>query len=116
MVDKTEIGRKGENVAADFLVKQGFEIAARNYRHGRGEIDLIVKRDDWLLFIEVKTRSSTSFGEPEGFLHDFQMNRIFDAAENYIFATDWQGNVRFDVISIKLGKELVIDHFEDAIN
>jgi putative endonuclease len=116
MVDKTEIGRKGENLAADFLVKQGFEIAARNYRHGRGEIDLIVKRDDWLLFIEVKTRSSTSFGEPEGFLHDFQMNRIFDAAENYIFATDWQGNVRFDVISIKLGKELVIDHFEDAIN
>ena len=116
MTDKTEIGRKGENLAAEFLVKQGFEIAARNYRFGRGEIDLIVKRDDWMLFIEVKTRSSVTFGEPEDFLQDFQMNRIFDAAENYIFSNDWQGNVRFDVISIKLGKEPVIDHFEDAIN
>jgi putative endonuclease len=116
MTDKTQIGRAGENLAAEFLVKQGFEIAARNYRHGRGEIDLIVKRNDWLLFIEVKTRTSSSFGEPEGFVHDFQINRIFDAAEHYIFDTDWQGNVRFDVISIKLSKDPVIDHFEDAIN
>jgi putative endonuclease len=116
MTDKTQIGRKGENLAAEFLVKNGFEITARNYRHGRGEIDLIVKRDDWLLFIEVKTRSSADYGNPEDFLQEFQMNRIFDAAENYIFDIDWQGNVRFDVISIRLGKETVIEHFEDAIN
>lgn len=116
MTDKTEIGRKGEILAADFLVKNGFEIAARNYRFGRGEIDLIVKRDDWLLFIEVKTRSSYDYGYPEEFLEEFQANRIFNAAENYIFDVDWQGNVRFDVISIKLGKEVVIEHFEDAIN
>lgn len=116
MTDKTEIGRKGENLAAEFLVKQGFEITARNYRFGRGEIDLIVKRDDWLLFIEVKTRSSYDYGHPEDFLLGLQVNRIFNAAENYIFAIDWQGNVRFDVISIKLGKEVVIEHFEDAIN
>lgn len=116
MTDKTEIGRKGENLAAEFLAKQGFEIAARNYRFGHGEIDLIVKRDDWLLFVEVKTRSSYDYGHPEDFLEEYQANRIFNAAENYIFAIDWQGNVRFDVISIKLGKEVVIEHFEDAIN
>jgi putative endonuclease len=116
MVDKTEIGRKGEILAAEFLVKQGFEIAARNYRHGRGEIDLIVRRENWLLFIEVKTRSSYDYGHPEDFLMEFQANRIMNAAENYIFAIDWQGNVRFDVISIMLGKEVVIEHFEDAIN
>lgn len=116
MTDKTQIGRRGENLAAEFLAKQGFEIVARNYRFGHGEIDLIVKREDWLLFIEVKTRSSSDFGNPEEFLQDFQINRIFNAAENFIFAIDWQGNVRFDVISIKLGRETVIEHFEDAIN
>lgn len=116
MTDKTQIGRKGENLAADYLAKQGFEIVARNYRYGKGEIDLIVKREDWLLFIEVKTRSSFAFGEPEEFLQDFQVNRIFNAAENYIFAIDWHGKVRFDVISVRLGKEPVIEHFEDAIN
>ena len=116
MTDKTQIGRRGENIAADYLVKQGFEIVARNYRFGHAEIDLIVKREDWLLFIEVKTRSSYDFGHPEEFLLDFQINRIFNAAENFIFAIDWQGNVRFDVVSIRLGKETVIEHFEDAIN
>ena len=116
MTDKTQIGRKGENLAAEYLVKNGFEIAARNYRHGRGEIDLIVKRDDWLLFVEVKTRSSADYGHPEDFLELYQMNRIYDAAEHYIFDIDWQGNVRFDVISIKLGKDVVIEHFEDAIS
>ena len=116
MTDKTQIGRRGENLAADYLVKQGFEIVARNYRYGKAEIDLIVKREDWLLFIEVKTRSSFDFGEPEEFLQDFQINRIMNAAENFIFAIDWQGKVRLDVISVKLGKETVIEHFEDAIN
>ena len=116
MTDKTEIGRKGEILAAEFLVEQGFQIVARNYRFGHGEIDLIVKREDWLLFIEVKTRSSSDYGHPEEFLQDFQINRIFNAAENFIFAIDWQGNVRFDVISIKLGGKPVIEHFEDAIN
>jgi putative endonuclease len=116
MTDKTQIGRRGENIAADYLVKQGFEIVARNYRFGKAEIDLIVKREDWLLFIEVKTRSSFDFGEPEEFLQDFQINRIMNAAENFIFAIDWHGKVRLDVISVKLGKETVIEHFEDAIN
>lgn len=116
MTDKTEIGRRGENLAAEFLVKQGYEIAARNYRFGHAEIDLIVKRDKWLLFIEVKTRTSVEYGQPEDFLLEFQVNRIFNAAENYIFAIDWQGNVRFDVVTVKLGKEPVIEHFEDAIN
>jgi putative endonuclease len=106
----------GENLAAEFLKNKGFIIAARNFRHGKAEIDLIVKKDDWLLFVEVKTRSSTQYGEPEEFLSAFQVNRIFDAAEEYIFKTDWQGNIRFDVVTVKLGIEIMVEHFEDAIN
>jgi putative endonuclease len=116
MSDKTEIGRRGENLAAKFLEEKGFTVAARNFRYGKAEIDLIVQRDEWLLFIEVKTRTSLTYGQPEEFLTDRQVNRIFDAAEEYIYQIDWQGHIRFDVVSIKLGKEIEIEHFEDAIN
>jgi putative endonuclease len=116
MTDKIETGSIGENLAAAFLVDQGFRIVARNYRWRRGEIDLIAQREDWLIFVEVKTRSSNAYGEPESFVHDFQRRLIYDAAEEYIFSTDWQGHIRFDIISVKPGKVPEIVHFEDAIN
>lgn len=121
MSDKTEIGRLGENLAAKFLQDKGFTVAERNFRFGKAEIDLIVQRDEWLLFIEVKTRSSVAYGQPEEFLTPQQVNRIFDAAEEYIYRIDWQGHVRFDVVSIQLGGKIFgddaeIEHLEDAIN
>jgi putative endonuclease len=114
--NKTTIGRKGEQLAAEFLMKKGFEIVVRNYRYKHAEIDLIVKRDDWLIFVEVKARSSTDFGEPEEFVDARKVNKIFDAAEEYIYSTDWHGHIRFDIVSVKLGKEPVVELFEDAIN
>jgi putative endonuclease len=115
MSDTMKTGSNGENMAAEFLEQKGFKIVARNYRHKRAEIDLIVKRDNWLLFIEVKTRSSFDYGEPEDFVDNLKAHKIFQAAEHYIFSTDWQGHVRFDVVSVKLGTETEIVHFEDAI-
>jgi putative endonuclease len=114
--DKIEIGRQGENLAAEFLKKKGWEIVNRNYRHGKAEIDLIVRRDDWTIFVEVKTRSTSTYGEPEDFVDEFQARKIYDAAEEFIFSTDWQGHVRFDIVSIKLGDPTEIEHLEDAIN
>ncbi len=116
MSDKIEIGREGENLAAEFLKQKGWEIVSRNFRYGKAEIDLIIKRDDWTIFVEVKTRSSSAYGEPEEFVDEFQARRIFDAAEEFIFSTNWLGHVRFDVVSIKLGTPPEIVHFEDAIN
>ena len=112
----TGIGNRGEALAADFLRSKGFEILARNYRYGRAEIDLIVRKENWLLFVEVKTRSAVDFGEPEDFVDQKKMNRIIDAAEQYIFATDWLGHIRFDIVSVKLGWETEILHLEDAMN
>jgi putative endonuclease len=110
-------GAKGERLAAEFLEKKGFEIVARNYRYGRAEIDLIARRENWILFVEVKTRSSSSFGEPEEFVSASQVNRIYNAAEQFIYATDWRGHIRFDIVSVKLKDgETEIIHFEDAIN
>ena len=116
MKNQTQIGQEGERLAAEFLVGKGFEIVVKNYRHRHAEIDLIVKRDDWLIFVEVKARSSMNYGHPEDFVGTQKISKLFEAAEEYIYATDWQGHVRFDVISVKLGTEPVIKHFEDAIN
>lgn len=115
MRDKINIGSAGEQLAAEFLVKRGFSVEHRNYRHNRGEIDLIVTRGDWLIFVEVKTRTTTDFGEPEEFVTPRQRLKILRAAENYIFQTNWQGHVRFDIVAIKPGHPPEIVHLEDAI-
>jgi putative endonuclease len=114
--DKIKIGKQGEDLAADFLVQKGFDVVARNYRHKHAEIDLIVRKDDWLIFVEVKTRSSTAFGEPESFVDWKKGRKIMEAAEEYIFANDWHGHIRFDIIAVTLGHPPKIVHFEDAIN
>jgi len=116
MSDKIKIGKAGENLAADFMLSKGWEIVARNFRYGKAEIDIIAKKDDWLLFIEVKTRSSSDFGEPEAFVDNKKIFQIYYAAEEYIFSRDWKGHVRFDVISVKIGSEPEIVHFEDAMS
>jgi putative endonuclease len=116
MSNKITTGNKGEKLAADFLEKKGFTVVARNYRFKHAEIDLIVQRNDWMIFVEVKTRSSNAYGEPEEFVDNPKGSRIFDAAEEYIYSTNWQGHIRFDIVSIKIGREVLIEHFEDAIN
>ena len=115
MTDKIETGSIGENLAAEFLIGKGFQVVARNYRCRKAEIDLIVRREDWLIFVEVKTRNSNAYGYPETFVNDLQRRLIYDAAEEYIFSTDWQGHIRFDIVSVKPGKIPDIVHFEDAI-
>jgi putative endonuclease len=116
MYDKIKIGEDGENLAAEFLKEKGYEIVARNYRYKHAEIDIIAKRDKWLLFVEVKTRTSVKYGHPEEFIGMLKGRKMFEAAEAYIFATDWQGHVRFDVVAVKMGKDPEVVHFEDAIN
>jgi putative endonuclease len=114
--DKIKTGNKGETLAAEFLEQKGFTILERNFRFNHGEIDLIAQRENWVLFIEVKTRSSSLYGEPEEFVDNRKINKIFEAAEEWIFSTDWKGHIRFDIVSVKLGDQPVIEHFEDAIN
>jgi putative endonuclease len=116
MTDKMETGAMGEKLAADFLTGKGFEVVERNYRSRRSEIDLIVRRENWLVFVEVKTRSSDAWGHPESFVTNEQRKLIYDAAEQYIYDNDWNGHIRFDIVSVKPGVRPEIVHFEDAIS
>lgn len=109
-------GKQGEQAAADFLRQQGYEIVAANHRQGRAEIDLVVARQGLLVFVEVKTRSNLSFGFPESFVSPRKVQLLTAAADAYVQETNWQGNIRFDIVAVTLrpGGSLHIEHFEDA--
>jgi putative endonuclease len=114
--DKIKTGNYGENLAVEYLIKKDFEIVARNYRYRRCEIDIIARKENWTIFVEVKTRGYSYYGHPEEFVDAQQARRIFEAAEEFIYTTNWHGHIRFDIISVKPGVEPEIMHFEDAIN
>lgn len=115
MSDKIQKGKEAENLAADFLRLQGYEIVAQNYRYQRSEIDLIVRKENWLVFVEVKMRSTDAFGYPEEFVDHRKAKNIVHGAEQYTFEQNYEGNVRYDVVAISMrnGKP-EIRHFEDA--
>ena len=117
MVQRKDIGKRGEDEAFRLLKSEGYQILERNYRFKRSEIDLIAEKDGILVFIEVKVRSNNSFGFPESFVSDNQINHILAAAEEYQYQKNWNGNIRFDIISIE-GKnnDLKITHFKDAFH
>ena len=116
MGEHNDIGSKGEDLAVDFLERNGYEILRRNFKFRRYEIDIIAMRGDWLLFIEVKTRTNLDYGTPEEFVLSEQSKRIMQVAEEFIFTTNWQGHIRFDIISVTIGDYTEVIHFEDAIN
>lgn len=114
MSKNKELGQEGECLAADYLKKKGWKIHNMNYRYSRSEIDVIASKNDILIFVEVKTRSNTTFGLPEQFVDDKKAENIVKAAEHYILEIDWKGHIRFDIISIIKKKILEIEHIEDA--
>ena len=119
MVKHIEIGNKGEDLAVEFLISNGFKILERNWRYSRAEIDIIAKDEYGLVFIEVKTRTSSSFGQPEEFLGRKQEELIFGAAQRYMELQNYEWEIRFDLISILVKehtewKDYDIKHFKDV--
>lgn len=110
-------GRQGEDFVANFLTERGYRIAERNYRAGRGEIDLIAWWGDRLLvFVEVKTRSHDSFGGPEAAVSLAKQRVLLRTAGAYMEQIGYEWAVRFDVVAVILrrGEVLDIRHHEDA--
>lgn len=107
-------GQKGEDLATQFLEKEGYQIVERNFRYKRAEIDIIAKKDGLMVFVEVKARSSSAFGYPEDFVDEKKSALIMAAADHYIDQMNWEGLIRFDIISIMLKPQVNVRHFEDA--
>jgi len=109
------IGAKGEELAADWLKMQGFEILHRNWRTGRFETDIIATREGRLHFIEVKTRRSDRYGLPERQVDRKKLDRMIDAGSEYIRRHPQWRWIRFDIIAVRLydNAPAQIDHIED---
>jgi putative endonuclease len=106
-------GKRGEDLAKSHYEKLGCDILEENYRYKRSEIDLIVlKKETLLIFVEVKNRTRTDFGEAETFVSEAQQIRIKEAAEEYIFGINWQKDIRFDIVCVNSEDQLEV--FEDA--
>lgn len=110
------LGQTGEALAADALAKQGYRILTRNYRSPYGEIDLVARHDDTLVFIEVKLRRSAVFGSPQAAVTTTKQRHLKRAAQYYLTrqqAADVK--VRFDVVAITLvGQSPRIEIFTGA--
>jgi putative endonuclease len=109
-----EKGDIGENIAEQILIKSGYEILERNYRFKRAEIDLICLKPPLLVFVEVKSLNSSKHGYPEERVNYFKVKKILEAAEHYIYAINWQKDIRFDILSIDLKDSSNFLHIEDA--
>ena len=115
MAQHNELGKKGEEDAVGFLKANGYEILAQNYRYGKGEIDIICKKNKLTIFCEVKTRSSDYFGTPEESVTSKKIRLIKRTAEKYLFQNKIETEVRFDIVSIVSNQNILkIYHLKDA--
>ncbi len=115
----TAIGRQGEDIAADWLTSHNYTIVTRNYRKRFGEVDIIARQDEWLVFIEVKTRSSARFGSPLDSVTEKKQHQLSRIANDYLSRNDALDTLcRFDVVSVVLEEghaprvDVIVNAFE----
>ena len=117
--NRQNLGKTGETIASNFLEKNGYTILAKNYRRKFGEIDIIARERDYLVFIEVKTRATASHGHPleaVTFKKQKQISKVAQCylAENNLFDTA----ARFDVVSVTLtqNKQVSVEVVSNAFD
>ncbi|MFK7033308.1 YraN family protein [Flavobacterium oreochromis] len=115
MAEHNDLGKQGEQIAVDYLLKNGYEILEQNYQARKGEIDIIARKEDWLIVIEVKTRTSVEYGNPEDFVNKKKIKLLVKAIDEYVEKTNLDLEIRFDIISvIKKNENNTIEHLVDA--
>jgi putative endonuclease len=115
MAEHNELGQLGEDLAVDFLQKNGYEILDRNWRFQKAEVDIIAQKKDVLAVVEVKTRSSLEFGLPQDFVNPKKIQLLVKAINEYVVSKDLDVTVRFDIIAIHYTKANIdIEHIEEA--
>ena len=115
MAEHNELGRLGEELAVEFLRKNGYEILETNWTFQKAEIDIIAQKENTLAVVEVKTRSSLEFGLPQDFVKPKKIQLLVKAINEYVVSKDLDIEVRFDIIAVhKENKSFAIEHLKDA--
>ena len=115
MAQHNELGKKGEQLAIDYLVKKGYVIRDKNWRFQKAEVDIIAQKKDILAVVEVKTRSTIEFGNPQDFVNPNKIKLLVSAIDEYVISKELDVEVRFDIIAIvSENNNFIIEHLEDA--
>lgn len=115
MAEHNDLGKIGEELAVNYLIGKGYEILERNWRNKHKEIDIVAKDGGTLVIVEVKTRQSDGFGEPDMAVTRQKQRCLVYAANAYVFSKRLDLDIRFDIISIVFNQgNPKIDHIEDA--
>ncbi|MFZ5883233.1 MAG: YraN family protein [Chloroflexota bacterium] len=116
MKHNQRVGKWGEETAIEYLMQKGHEIIGRNVRTPYGEIDILARRDDTVIFVEVKTRTSNTMGLPEDSITTRKREHMIACAEHYA-AEHGIDHWQIDVIAIegKPGSTPKVTYFENAI-
>ena len=114
MADHVETGKRGETIAVEYLQSKGYIILEQNWHNHHQEIDVIASKGNELVIVEVKCRTGIPLTEPYTAVNRNKQNLLIKAANAYIQRKNMDMETRFDIISITLGKEVIIDHIENA--
>jgi putative endonuclease len=115
MADHNELGKIGEQIAANYLLGRGYDILERNFYFDKAEIDIIALKGKTLAIVEVKTRNTDLFGNPQDFITKRKIKHLVKAANEFVISNDLDIEVRFDVIAVlKNESKEQVEHFKDA--
>lgn len=115
MAQHNELGKKGEEEAVKFLKSQGYKILETNFRYIKNEVDIIAEFKNQLIAVEVKTRSTRDFGDPQDFVKPAQIKSIVNAVDAYMQQKNLDLEVRFDIIAVlAINGKFEIEHIDDA--
>lgn len=115
MADHNDLGKQGEAAAVAYLRENGYEILEQNFVFQKAEIDIIARIKDWLIVVEVKTRSSIDFGSPEDFVNKKKIKLLVKTIDEYVQQSGLDLEIRFDIIAVvKENGNFNIEHLEDA--
>lgn len=112
-----ELGKIGEDIAANYLTRLGYKIIERNFECKQGEIDIIALHKEELVFIEVKTRTNTFYGEASESVNKFKIKHLLNSIKYYIYKRNLQDEyIRIDIIEVYInGENIKINHIKQAI-
>ena len=111
MAKHLETGRQGEELAAEWLQAQGFVIMHRNWKYSYFELDVVASKDNILHFIEVKTRTTDTYGHPEEGVTAKKLERLMNAAEEFLHQHPEWKRIQYDILSIRLHKYKAPEYF-----
>ena len=111
MAKHNHTGNEGEELGAEHLLGKGYNILEKNWRHSHWEVDIIASKNNTLHFIEIKTRKSKKFGQPEDKVGKKKMENLINAAEQYLYLYPQWNRIQFDILSISIITNNPIEYF-----